>query len=544
MRQRDYSTKRRLCWRPALAAGAILLVCCLQFDGQSIPLPTPQPLGLVEALKATLANQPALHIQEQQVISSLAVRRQASGAFDTVVDTSFSQNRTNNPLTLFSQQQAALLGIMTDNQVSNVTSLDIGAIKEFRNGVIVAPTFVNTRTTDNTYAIGGVNLTTLEFRVNVPMLRGSGRHAVAAAETAAGIEVEATLLDLNQTISSLLSNTALSYWNVLGAAKDLKVVQESEERGQIYVQNVQTLITADRVPQSEIHQVNANLATRSAARIAAEQSLIAARQQLALAMGISTDEMSSLGMPEDSFPADDAQVLAVLNALSVKQYVHLALQSRADYLAAKKREKEEKTLLTAARNGIRPQLNVSLNTGYSSLEAGTGVTNFFGAPGKAPRGPDVGVGVTYQFPPSNNAASGTLMLAQSNARQAEIRTLQISQSITASVVTAVGAVRNAALQLRRAREAVTASQAALEGEREKYRLGVAKLVEVLTIEDRLTEAERSQVNSELGYALALTQLRFVTGSIVAPDQTTQSVDRDLLFTVPVPAEEKPAGGRE
>ena len=109
--------------------------------------------------------------------------------------------------------------------------------------------------------------------MTVPLLRGRGRDVVAATETAAGIEVEASLLDLNQTISSLLSNTASSYWNAVGAAKNLKVAQGSEERGRIYVENVQTLIAAGRVPEAEIHQVNANLATRSAARIAAEQSL-------------------------------------------------------------------------------------------------------------------------------------------------------------------------------------------------------------------------------------------------------------------------------
>lgn len=127
------------------------------------------------------------------------------------------------------------------------------------------------------------------------------------------------------------------------------------------------------------------------------------------------------------------------------------------------------------------------------------------------------------------------MLAQSNLRQAELRTLQTSQSIMASVITAVGGVRNAALQLQRAREAEVASQAALDGEREKYRLGVGQLVDVLTMEDRLTVAEQSQVAAELTYALALTQLRFATGSIVEPDQAVQSVDREVFFTVPVPS---------
>ena len=478
------------------------------------------------------------------MVSSRAVRRQASGRFDTVIGTTLSQNRTNNPLTVFDQEEAALLGIITKNQVINVTTLDIGATKEYRNGVTIGPSLLNTRTTDNLYDIGGVNLTTLAFQVSVPLLRGRGRSVVAAPETAAGIAVEASLLDLNQTISSLLSNTAASYWNAVGAAKNLKVTQESEARGEIYVQNVQTLISAERVPEAEIHQVNANLATRTAGRIAAEQNLIAARQQLALAMGMSTDQMASVGTPVEDFPVDEAQVLAVLNAHSLQQFFEMALAQRADYLAAKKREMEEKALLAPARNGILPQLNLNLSSGYSSLDEGTGIGNFFSAPGRAPRGPDVGVGVTYQFPPSNNAAFGALMLAQSNLRQAELRTLQTSQSIMAAVITAVGGVRNAALQLQKAREAVTASQAALEGEREKYRLGVGQLVDVLTMEDRLTVAQQSQVSAELGYALALTQLRYATGSIVAPDQTVQSVDREVFVTVPVPEVQKSPGGKE
>ena len=136
------------------------------------------------------------------------------------------------------------------------------------------------------------------------------------------------------------------------------------------------------------------------------------------------------------------------------------------------------------------------------------------------------------------------MRAQSSVRQAELRTLQTSQSIMASVVTVVGAVRNAALQLQRAREAVASSQAALEGEREKYRLGVGQLVDVLTMEDRLTTAEQNQVTAELDYALALTQLRFATGLIVEPDKTVQSVDHEVFLTVPVPAALKISVGKE
>ena len=531
------------CRRPALAVGSLLLVCCLRSFGQSSG-PSSQPLGLVEALQSTLANQPALHIQEQQVVASRAAVRQATGLFDTVFETTLSQNRVNTPLNLYDQGQAGQVGLMISNQVSNLTTLDIGASKEYRNGVTISPSLVTSRVTDNFANLGGTNLSTLAFQVSVPLLRGRGRSVVAASETAAGIEVEASLLDLNQNISNLLSTTATSYWNAVGAAKSLKVAQESEARGKVYVENVQTLIDAGRSAQTEIHQVNANLATRSAARIAAEQNLLAALQQLALAMGLTVDQMANVGMPMEEFPVDDGRALAVLNAHSLQQFLGLALQGRADYLAAKKRETEQKALLVPARNGLLPQLNLNLNTGYSSIDLGGSFGDYISTPGRSAHGPDAGVGVSYRFPPRNNAASGALMAAQSSLRQAELHTLQTSESIMASLVTAVGGVRSAALQLQRVREAAVASQKALEGERDRYRLGQGQLVDVLTLEDRMTEAQQDQVNAELGYALALTQLRFVTGSIVAPDKTVQSVEREVFYTVPVPAAPKPPAGKE
>jgi len=66
-------------------------------------------------------------------------------------------------------------------------------------------------------------------------------------------------------------------------------------------------------------------------------------------------------------------------------------------------------------------------------------------------------------------------------------------------------------------------------------------VDVLTVEDRLTAAEQTQVSAQVGYALALTQLRYATGSIVEPDRAVQAVDRLVFFTAPVPVATKPPG---
>ena len=117
------------CRRSALAVGSILLVSCLQSFAQSGS--SSQPLELVEALQSTLANQPALQIQQQQVVSSKAVRQQTSGAFDTLTQASFSQNRVNNPLTIFNQEQAALLGITTLSEMKRERLAPRGPVRGF-----------------------------------------------------------------------------------------------------------------------------------------------------------------------------------------------------------------------------------------------------------------------------------------------------------------------------------------------------------------------------------------------------------------------------
>lgn len=523
---------------------ALVFACGLLSSSVSHCQVSPAPTGqitLLNALQATLAAHPALRIQEQEVVTSRAVKQQASGRFDAVLASGFSQTRTNLPLSQFEKDQAALIGITADHQTINLTDFSLGASKLYRSGVIIGPTFQATRTTDNFQTLPGANLSNLSFQVIVPLLRGRGREVVAAQETAAGIAVDASLLDLNQTISDLLAETASRYWAAVAAQKTLEVVQGSEERGRTFVENVETLIQAGRVPQAEINQVQANLSDRSAERIAAEQGAIEARQQLALAMGLPADQMATVGGPSESFPRADVSASMPADVGAIQKLFELALQRRADLLASRKRETEAQTLLVAARNQTRPQIDLSFNTGYTGLAEGAGFSKIFQSPFRNAQGPDLFGGITYRFSPSNNVARGQLLQAQASVRQAELRTLEISRATMATVGAAAQGVHNTVLALAKAREAVTAFQAALDGEREKYRLGVGSLVDILTVEDRLTVALRAQVNAELSYALALVRLRAATGTIIEPDKPVQSVDGSVFLSPPAisAAKEKP-----
>jgi outer membrane protein TolC len=166
------------------------------------------------------------------------------------------------------------------------------------------------------------------------------------------------------------------------------------------------------------------------------------------------------------------------------------------------------------------------------LSEGTAPAQFFNSPYHSIQGLDAIVGATYNFPLRNNLATGEVRQALASLNQAQLRAADLGRGIASSVVTAVNAVRNAVLQLDQARESVRSSEAALQAEREKFKLGFNSLVDVLTVEDRLTTAMTTEVSAELTYALALTQLRFATGTIVEPDKEVNSINPDRFFTLP------------
>jgi outer membrane protein TolC len=487
----------------------------------------------MESLESTLANEPQLQIERQQVEISRALKQQASGQFDLTLDGTFSQAHGNSPLT---QAERALLlaeGFTpTSNLAQNLSILNLDVTKLYRNGVEISPLYQTTRTTDNLSTTEGTNVSRIAFQVVIPLLRGRGRAAVGAQETAAGEEVSAALLDLNQTISDLLAGTAANYWNAVAAVRQLEVAWSAEERGRTYVDNVQTLIQVDRVAKSEINQATANLAARTASRIAAGQSLIQAQQQLAVSMGLDVAQIARANFSFEDFPQPELQRLPVLNADVTAKYVQQALSRRADYLAAQRRVGEPRVLLVAARNSLKPRLDLNFQTGSTGLSEGTAPAQFLNSPYHSIQGLDVTAGITYNFPVRNDLAVGQVRQAQGILIQAQLRAADVGRQISSAVVTAHNAVHNAAAQLDKTRESVTFFEAALEGEREKFTLGFNSLVDVLTVEDRLTTAMTAQVSAELGYALALTQLRSATGTIVEPDKEVHSLDRDVFFTLP------------
>ncbi len=489
-------------------------------------------LTLLEAVASTLAKHPIIQLSKQQMGISEGARLQLTSRFDTLLQTGIEQDSTTTPLSRLDQLQAAQSGFFATSQAANLSSISGGIEKMFRNGVIVKPAISVTRNTNNLAASNGLNATTTGVTVIFPLLRGRGSAVVGAQEQAAIIEVDASALDVSHTAAQLVSNTVASYWNLVAAMRRLEIAQASEERGRSLVENVQAFIDAGLSPRTEINDVNANLADRSSARLAAEQRVIAARLQLAVDMGLGSADLRTISDPGTPFPSVDQDGLLPADSLALDFYTHEALQRRADYLASKKRIEESRLQTVAAKDTLRPDLRFTFSTGYSSLREGTRVDRLLISPFSGVHGANVIGGLSYTFPHANSFARGQVLQSSSAERQSELRSVDIARQISSAVSTSIEGVRHAAQRVAIARRAVESFESALSGQREKYRLSLASVVDVLTTEDRLTNALLNQVDAEYSYAMALVDLRYATGTIFAPDRAEQIVGPEIFTSTP------------
>ena len=512
----------------AICCGALLLggPACFAQDSESTPI------TLLDAVRSAITRHPALHTEEEQVQISRALKQQASSVFDNVLAGGFSQSHLNQPLTKYEQATALSSGINTAALFSNLTDLNFGGTKLLRDGISFGPSLDLGRTTDNLTNLSGVNASHLGLQITLPLLRGRGREVVTAQENAAGVEIEATLLDLRHTVASLILDAASSYWAYVAAQKSLAVAQGSEKRGRQFVENVQTLIDADQSPRSDIRNVAANLSDREATRIAAEEAALEARQALAISMGLSTETVTEKLLTLDDFPEPESGFAPSDDSALVKRYSDEALHRRADLMAADRRVGEAKLLSNASFNLLKPQLDLNFSTGYSGLSEGTQPGHYLYSPFAGVQGLDAIGGVTYQFPRANNLAKGKVAQATAQLHQAELQSKDTARKIVSSVETSYSSLRISILRLQKARKSVAEFQGALEGEHDRLTLGIGSVVDILTVEDRLTSALQNEVQAHMAYAVALVNFRFATGTFFNGGDPSITIQKYDLTTFP------------
>jgi outer membrane protein len=484
----------------ALATGAAA-ISAISAAADAAP---PAALSLLTAVRLTLEHDPNVAIEAARVDTARGLLQVASGVFDPVVSSGLNPAEQTEPKTF------------TTSQETRTLQSTLGVSKQFRNGLSIEPQFEIDRAQDITGVAPGSeasNLGTFTFVIRQPLLRGRGRAAVQAAELAAGREVVASGFDLRHTVAQRVLVVASQYWQVRAAEDNLEVLRASERSSGELLANTRKLIAADQVPAADLVQLEASLAAAESARIGGERDLFTQRSALGREIGLDAAEIASLPLPADPFPGIRPEEVPPVAAAG-HSYIDLGLRHRADLEAARQRLAETDLERPAAENALKPKLDLVLSPGYSGLTGGANTASFFSPLYRNVPGASAVASLAFSWATFNQAARGNLLQIDAARRQNALSVELVAKGIGADVPAALDAVRRDAFQLARAAEAVRLYERAVANEEKKLKGGSSTLLDLINQKDRLTAAGQAEVASELALALAILNLRFLTGTLL------------------------------
>lgn len=501
----------------AHGCGVSLLVAAWAAPAAGQAAPAPPPFGLREVVASALGRSAGVALGEADLRSLRGALRQSAGAFDPQTWANVESERRNTPS--FSTSSSDPASVQTTQ-----TSYGTGVDWRLRSGVVVSPsvTFSRVEASNQSGLVRNTGVAGLD--VVVPMLRGRGGGMQRAAERAASATLNAGEADLRHTRSASVVDAVTAYWGYVAAVRNLAVFRDAEVRTRRLVEQTQRLIEADERPAADRLPMEANLASRRATRLAGEQSVAVARQVLAEAIGLPAGELATLPLPTDSFPAAPQPG----EWPSAPDAAAGAVERRADVAAARERRSAAELLLRGARRDALTQLDLTVGAGYTGLESGVELDRFVAPFYSGRRGLQGHVSLSYALPAGNRYATGQLMRSTAAGQRAAITLEETSRRVALEVLTAHETLNRSVEELELSHDAVRLHRASVESELRKFHLGSSTLFDVIQAEEGLTAATLNQINTRRRFAVALLQMRFLTGTLLAEGEDT--VDPARLTT--------------
>lgn len=485
--------------------------------------PDPAGVTLLSVIERMLALDPNIALERTRVEISRGAWLVESSRFDTLLTSSASGAEAREPTS------------ETDSTETESLNTSFGAVRELRTGLSLEPSVTLSRVDEG--GEGPLNLGTVGFTLRQPLLRDRGRGVVTAGERSAERLLSGADLDLSHRISERVRAVAAQYWSVVSAWENLEILRTTEASARSFLESNRRLVAADARPEASLVLLEADLADKESATLAGAQRLFEARRNLALEIGLEPWEMDELPLPSEPLPERAGGELP--DPGRAPDFVAEALERRADLHAARRRLESDAILLHAADNALRPRLDLVLTPSWTGLVESDGLGALLASGVENVPGLSSSLGLSFSFPFGNRAARGLRIQTAAALEASELTVALFERQIGATVPIALNAVRQSTLQLERAARAVELFERAVVNEEKKLQAGRSTLIDVITQRDRLTAARQTLVAARLDLALSLLDLRFETGTLLAPPPGAPGagaadyrVRREDLTTVP------------
>lgn len=477
-------------------------------------------LSLTDILRTALTNQPAILIKKKEIDFYKGTHRSYKGQFDWRVTASLDEEQDSAPLTV---EEAELAG--ESEAAQRVTTSKGGIEKQFAFGPVISAGLENVGTDDLDLGLDSTDKTSAEVSLLIPLLRGRGWTGTAGSMLAAELDVEASLQTFLHEISLGISRSARAYWSYLSAAEQLEIYGDSETQMEKLVKDVQELVDAELRPAADLDQLRASLADKTAQRINAEQSLLAARNQLGEAIGLEHEAVQNLPPPSDPFPHPPK--LGDLEGMQLDTLFEEACLRKSDIRAAYKTLEAKSLLLKAARRNRHPQVDLVVSAGNSVLDNGDRLPQY-----AEDDTTYASVMIQCAYPIGNDTRRGELEQREAEYEIAKINAENLARTAKSRIETALEGLKRSSRAVLIAEDGVRFYETTMQNEHKKLKLGKSTVIDLLYLEDKYRSSLVNLTKIREAYANALVSLRHETAAVITHDEDTDRVVISDLTRIP------------
>jgi outer membrane protein len=460
-----------------------------------------------------MARSKRLKIFSEKIATAQGSVTEEQGVFDATAAISSTYAENTTPLNTYQRKEYSLSRFADkslDTEASLSKKLPVGA----EVGVALSSEFLD----NNTDHIDPATLSTVSFNVTMPLLREFGTEVTEAELNARQEEVLATKLSYARDVGEAISVSLDAYWNYCRAIEINTIHQKEVTLARQELQKTQSLVDRNQKPESDLYILRANLSSKQALQLQAQDEEDRAYEQLKNVVGypylvtFSVPPTGCLATPPNSSPDFQGEL-------------QTAYETRADLKSLEKTADAASIREVSAELLRLPQLDAIASVGYSGLdEDDTYVNSLY----DNIDGLNWSVGGTFSYPLNNNAREGDYIQAKAARRTALLEFHELQRQIEINLKKTLQTKDASYGVLKANQAAVKQFEFSAAAERKRYAVGMATILDVIQTQNQLLLSRIEEVSARKNVLSAILEVQKTLGIVYPKEDDSFSLRFGVL----------------
>ena len=473
---------------------------------QAAPLP-PSDLSLQQfVLQVLQANKAVRSKRNEQELADAAVSR-AGAVFQPQIELSVANARSrvqNTP-----EEELLRQGLGVYERSGQDASAGVSTLLPFGARVEVKGTMARFLTNINENLRGSSANDYKAFyglTVTQPLARDAGFEPTQSRVRVAELDADAARQATVDTSSSTVADAVLSYLDLGLAQQRLAAWNEKIKMAERLAADARLLAKQGRLPETDIWEVENNLARYRAGASEAGQAVVERINKMRALLLLTAGDGWAPLRATDALP----QVSEV--RLDLAQDLQTALDSRPDYRMRKLMVEREGVQLVFAQNQKLPRIDLVASYGQNGLSQSLRSSL---APGRTADYPSWSIGLQVSVPlGENRQAAADLRSAQIRKEDALLGLKAVESALASDIDSSHAVIRSSTERHRLFAEIADRESQLARALRQKLAAGRVDMRELLISEERVINSRTAMQEQAVAHAKGLALLGLATGTLL------------------------------